>query len=122
MASRDRSQEPFELRPDRLYEVGRDGVPRTDAGDAMEWLGPRHRRLILAVAGAAAIVAGLAGATALVFMAGGRVAAALLALATIAATPLLLLGPALDWWRHRRGRRQRHRRRPARFPGGGEAG
>ncbi|MEN0074412.1 MAG: hypothetical protein AAGC69_08515 [Paracraurococcus sp.] len=42
--------------------------------------------------------------------------AAGLALAMLAATPILGVGPALDWWRHRRPHRQRHRQRPESFP------
>jgi len=104
--------------PARLYEVGRDGVPRTDATEPMEWLGPRHRRLLASVAGAAALEGGLVAITILCFVIGARVWSAIFALATLAAAPLLLLGPVLDWWRHRRGRRQRHLARPDHFPGG----
>ena len=56
--------------------------------------------------------------TILCFVIGARVWSAIFALATLAAAPLLLLGPVLDWWRHRRGRRQRHLARPDHFPGG----
>lgn len=106
---------PFEVDADRLYEVGRDGVPRTDAAEPMEWLGLRHRRLLASYAGAGLVIGGLAGLSALCFVLGARFAAAIAALATLASTPLLLLGAGIDWWRHRRGRRRRHRHRPDRF-------
>ena len=108
---------PFVVDPARLYEVGRDGTPHTDESDAMAWLGPRHRRLLGLVALAAFLVGGLAGLTVACLVFGARLWAAGLALATHAAAPLLLVGPGLDWWRHRRGRQRRHRARPARFPG-----
>jgi len=84
----------------------------------MEWLGPRHRRLLVAVGGAAVLVGGLAALTVACFLLGARLWSARLALATLAASPLLLLGPGLDWWRHRRRARRRgaHRARPASFP------
>ncbi len=106
---------PFALDPGRLYEVGRDGVPRTDESEAMEWLGARHRLLLVSVAAASTLIGVLAGLTMLSLALGARLWAAGLALATLAAAPLPLLGPGLDWWRHRRGRRRRHRSRPARF-------
>ncbi|WP_431269299.1 hypothetical protein [Dankookia sp. P2] len=58
----------------------------------------------------------LAGLTVLAFALGARLAAAGLALATLAATPLLGVGPVLDWWRHRRPHRHRHASRPDDFP------
>ena len=87
----------------------------------MEWLGPRHRRLVLRVGLAAALVGALAGLTVASFALGARLWAAGFALATLTATPLLLVGPGLDWWRHGRwaGRRWRaHRQRPEEFPPG----
>ncbi len=105
----------FAIDPRRLYEVGRDGIPRTDAAGTMEWFGPRHRRLLVTCAGAGLLVATLASLSALCLVLGARLAAALAALGTLAAAPLLLLGPGLDWWRHRRGRRRRHRQRPDHF-------
>jgi hypothetical protein len=57
--------------------------------------------------------------TVLAFALGLRLLAAGLALATLAATPLLGIGPLLDWWRHRRPHRRRHARRPDDFPPGG---
>ena len=83
----------------------------------MEWLGPRHRRMLVLVALAALLVGALAGLTVACFMLGAWLWAAELALATLAATPLLLVGPGLDWWRHARPRRRRvHRQRPPDFP------
>ena len=64
----------------------------------------------------AGIVALLAGLTVAAFALGARLLAAGLALATLAATPLLGVGPVLDWWRHRRPYRRRHGTRPADFP------
>jgi hypothetical protein len=116
MADRRRPGPPFTVDPGRLYEVGRDGVPRTDESEAMEWLGPRHRWLLTSVATASALIGVLAGLTVLSLALGARLWAAGLALATLAAAPLPLLGPGLDWWRHRRGRCGRHRSRPGRFP------
>lgn len=84
----------------------------------MEWLGPRHLRLVWAVAAAAGLVGALAGLTVACFVLGARLWAAGFALGTLAATPLLGLGPGLDWWRHgRRGPRQAHRTRPEAFGG-----
>jgi hypothetical protein len=60
----------------------------------------------------------LAGLTVLTFALGARVVSAGFALATLAATPLVGVGPALDWWQHRRPQRQRHARRPEDFPSG----
>jgi len=57
---------------------------------------------------ALAVVGGLAGATVAAFVSGARGPAAVLALLTLLASPTLLLGPAQDWWRHRR--RRRHSR------------
>jgi hypothetical protein len=84
----------------------------------MEWLGARHRRLVLAVAAAAATLGLLAGLTVACFVLGARLWAAGFALATLAAVPLLGIGPGLDWWRHGRpGRRSVHHRRPSGFGG-----
>ena len=66
----------------------------------------------------AAAVGALAGLTVLAFALGARLLAAGLALATLAATPLLGVGPVLDWLRHRRPYRRRHSTRPADFPPG----
>ncbi len=60
----------------------------------------------------------MAGFTVLAFALGARLVAAVFALAMLAVTPLLGLGPVLDWWRHRRPYRQRHRIRPGSFPRG----
>jgi hypothetical protein len=110
---------PFAVDRGRLYEVGRDGIPRTDGAEPMEWLGARHRRLLASFAGASLVVGALAAASAFCLVLGARFWAAVAALAALAAAPLLLLGHALDWWRHRRGRWRRHRRRPDHFPRGG---
>ncbi len=61
--------------------------------------------LMLACAGMAVLALGL----------GWRAAAAGFGLGFVLACPLLLLGPMQDWWRHRRGRRRRHRARPPGF-------
>jgi hypothetical protein len=111
-------EQHFPIDPSRLYEVGRDGIPRTDTGQAPEWLGPRHRRILAWTALGAVVSGGCAGLTLLCFLIGARLAAAWFALATLATAPLLLVGPAEDWWRHRRPHRRRHRNRPGRFPGG----
>jgi hypothetical protein len=92
--------------------VGRDGTPRTDTSSTPEWLGPRHRRLLAWAALGAVVEGGLAGLTVLCLTLGARLWAALFALALVAASPLLLVGPVQDWWRHRRPHRRRHRTRP----------
>ncbi len=56
-----------------------------------------------------AVLAGLALALGLRLLAAG------FGLAWVLALPLLLLGPVQDWWRHRRGRRRKHRQRPSGF-------
>ncbi len=100
----------------RLYDVTDDGTPRTDTATAPEWLGPRHRHLLAwAVLGAAA-TGGLAGLTVLCLALGARFWAASFALATIAAAPLLVVGPVLDWWRHKRPYRRSHHSRSPDFP------
>jgi len=109
---------PFAIDPARLYEVGPDGTPRTDTAEAPEWLGPRHRHLLAWAALGAGLTGGLAGLSVLCLMLGARLWAAGFALATLAAAPLLVVGPALDWWRHRRPHRRRHRTRSADFPRG----
>ena len=107
---------PFPVDPARLYEVGRNGTPRTDTGSPPEWLGPRHRRILAWSALGAVVEGGLAGLTVLCFLLGARLWAAGSALALIAASLLLLVGPLQDWWHHRRPHRRRHRTRPADFP------
>ena len=64
---------------------------------------------------AAALLAGLAGLSIVALALGWRLLAAGFALALLLASPLLLLGPVQDWWRHRRGRKRRHRVRPEGF-------
>ncbi|SDB08522.1 hypothetical protein [Belnapia rosea] len=109
---------PFSIDPARLYDVGQDGIPRTDTGEAPEWLSLRHRRLLGWVALGSLMVGGLAGLCVLCFMLGARLWAAAFALAMMAATPLLGIGPVLDWWRHRRPYRRRHHSRSPDFPPG----
>ena len=58
------------------------------------------------------LVGGLAGMSVAALLSGARAWAAVFGLATLLASPLLLLGPVQDWWRHRRGRRQAHATRP----------
>ncbi|GGC29651.1 hypothetical protein GCM10011504_04850 [Siccirubricoccus deserti] len=112
-------QPPFVVDPRRLYEVGRDGTPRTDTAEPPEWLGPRHLRLLGWAALGAGLTGGLAALSVACLALGARLWAAGFALAVVAASPLLVLGPVLDWWRHRRPRRQRHRSRPEGFPESG---
>ena len=107
---------PFQVDPARLYDVTPDGTPRTDDSRPPDWLSPRHRALVGWVAAGAGTTLGLAGLTVVTFVLGARLAAAGFALATIAASPLIGVGPTLDWWRHRRPRRRRHRARPDSFP------
>jgi hypothetical protein len=107
---------PFVIDPRRLYEVGRDGIPRTDTAEPSEWLGPRHLRLLGWVALGAGLSGGMAALSVACLALGARLWAAGFALAVVAAAPLLLVGPALDWWRYRRPHRQRHRCRPEMFP------
>lgn len=62
---------------------------------------------MFALFGLAALAVGaLAGATVAAFVSGARGAAAVFALLTLVAAPLMILGPVLDWWRFRRGRRR----------------
>lgn len=108
----------FSVDPRRLYDVADDGTPRTDTAVPAAWLGPRHRRL-LAWAGVGAVATGgLAGLTVFCFVLGARFWAAIFALGTLAAAPLLVVGPWLDWWRHKRPLRRRHRSRSPDFPAG----
>ena len=100
----------------RLYDVTDDGTPRTDTATEPEWLGPRHRHLLAWAALGAGATGSLAGLTVLCFVLGARLWAAGFALATLAAAPLLGIGPLLDWWRHQRPHRRRHRRRSPDFP------
>lgn len=87
--------------------MGRDGTPREGVSPPPEWLSPRHRLVLGFFALALVVVGVLAGLTVAAFVSGARETAAVFALATLAASPLLLLGPAQDWWRFRRGRRVR---------------
>lgn len=106
----------FAVDPHRLYDVSADGTPRTDTAVTPEWLGPRHRVLLAWAALGAGLTGGLAGLTVLCFILGARGWAAGFALATLAAAPLLIVGPTLDWWRHRRPHRRSHRSRSSDFP------
>lgn len=117
MDRREYPKPPFPIDPARLYDVGRDGTPRTDTGAEPEWLGPRHRRILAWMALGAVAEGTLAGFTVILLALGLRLWAACFALATLAASPLLLAGAVQDWWRHRRPHRHRHRSRPPDFPG-----
>jgi hypothetical protein len=109
------AEPPFRLDPGRLYDVGRDGVARTDRATAPQWLDARHRALLGWAACGAGLTGGLAGLSVVCLALGARDWAAAFALAVLAAAPVLTVGPMLDWWRHRRPLRQRHRRRPEGF-------
>ena len=75
-----------------------------DAPGPPEWLGTRHR-LVLGLFGLGLLLVGaLAGLSLAAFASGAPGWAALFALAAMLASPLLLLGPAQDWWRFRRRR------------------
>ncbi|WP_424811786.1 hypothetical protein [Roseococcus sp. YIM B11640] len=98
---------PFGLDPERRFEVTGQGEVREPGAPPPEWLSGRHR-LILGLFGLALVIVGaLAGVTVAAFASGSRGTAAVFALFTLAATPLLLLGPAQDWWRFRRARKRR---------------
>lgn len=90
---------PFGLDPERITDLGWNGRPQVRPP---AWLSARHRLVIGLFALGALVVGGLAGATVAAFASGARGAAAVLALLTLAASPLLVLGPVQDWWRHRR--------------------
>lgn len=103
---------PFGLDPTRQYDVGRDGRPTTDDSAPAAWLDARHRLMLGLFGLGLVLVGGLAGASVAALLSGARGWAAAFALATLLASPLLLLGPVQDWWRHRRGRRRSHAARP----------
>jgi len=89
-----------------------------EAGKPPGWLDARHRRMLGWVVFGTVVTGALAGLAVLSLALGTRLAAAGFALATLAAAPLIAVGPAIDWWRHRRPRRQGHARRPGGFPPG----
>ena len=95
--------------------MGADGVPRTDSGTPPPFLSIRHRRLLGLSALAALLLVALAGGAVVSLALGWRLLAAGFGLLTLLGSPLLLLGPVQDWWRHRRGRRRRHLTRPEGF-------
>ena len=86
---------PFGLDPSRQIDPDRPVPPP-------EWLGGRHR-LIFGLFGLGLVCVGaLAGLSVAALASGARSWAAGFALAALLASPLLLLGPAQDRWRHRR--------------------
>ncbi|WP_149537624.1 hypothetical protein [Siccirubricoccus phaeus] len=92
-------------------------MPRTDHASPPQWLDARHRALLGWAALGAVATGGLAGLSVACLALGAQRWAAGFALAMLAAAPLLGVGPVLDWWRHRRPYRQRHRQRPGDFGG-----
>jgi hypothetical protein len=95
------SDRPFGLDPSRTYDVGRGGEARETPVQPPEWLSGRHRLILGLFALGALVVGGLAGLTVAAFASGARSAAAIFALLTLATSPLLVLGPLQDRWRHR---------------------
>ncbi|MCW8085325.1 hypothetical protein [Sabulicella glaciei] len=98
---------PFGLERGRTFDIGRGGHAREGDEGPAPWLSPRHRLVLAITFVGAALVAALGGAAVAAFASGAQGAAAVLGLLTLLAAPLPLLGPAQDWWRHRRGRRVR---------------
>lgn len=94
-------ESPFGLDPERTYDVGGDGEARELPAPPPEWLSGRHRLILGLFALALLVVGALAGVTVAAFASGARGAAAVFALLTLAASPLLLVGPLQDRWRHR---------------------
>lgn len=76
-------------------DVGRPAPPP-------EWLSPRHRLVMGLFALGLLCVGGLGGLSVAALASGARGWAAVFAFAALVASPLLLLGPVQDWWRHRR--------------------
>jgi len=103
---------PFGLDQARQYEVGRDGRPASDEGVVARHGSARHGLSVALFGLGLLLVGALAGLSLAALVSGARGWAALFALGMLLASPLLLLGPAQDWWRHRRGRRQVHAQRP----------
>lgn len=97
-------ERPFGLDPGRVTDVGRDGRPLAPELPPPEWLSGRHRLILGLFAMGGLVVGALAGATVAALASGARGWAAVLALLTLVASPLLVLGPVQDWWRHRRRR------------------
>lgn len=95
------SDRPFGLDPSRTYDVGRHGEAQDMPVPPPEWLSGRHRLILGLFAVALLVVGGLAGVTVAAFASGARGAAAVFALLTLAASPLLLVAPLQDRWRHR---------------------
>jgi len=105
----------FNPDPERLYEVGRDGLPYTldpEPAGATEALEQHARRWWVGAILMNAATMGLAAGAALL---GTRVIAAWFGILPILTAPLLLVAPAL---RRRGSRRLRrvHRSRPRDFP------
>ncbi len=90
-------------------------MPHTDSVAPPAFLSYRHRLLLGLSALAALLLATLAAGSILSLALGWRLMAAGFGLLTVLASPLLLLGLAQDWWRHRRGHRRRHLIRPEGF-------
>lgn len=103
---------PFGLDPARQYEVGRNGRPSTDDSQAADHGSARHRVTLLLFGLGLLLVGALAGLSLAALLSGARGWAAAFALGMVMASPLLLLGPVQDWWRHRRGQRRTHAERP----------
>ncbi len=103
---------PFGLDQARQYDVGRDGRPTTDASETAAHGSARHRLSLILFGTGLLLVGALAGLSMAALLSGARAWAALFALGMLLASPLLLLGPVQDWWRHRRGQRQTHTERP----------
>jgi predicted lipid-binding transport protein (Tim44 family) len=95
------SDRPFGLDPSRTYDVDRGGEAREAAMPPPEWLSVRHRLILGLFALGALVVGALAGLTVAAFASGARGAAAVFALLTLASSPLLIVGPLQDRWRHR---------------------
>jgi hypothetical protein len=107
----ERPERPFEVHPDRLYDVGPRGGAWTEAPPPSG----HQRRLRWTFALALAVNALTWTAAALAFVAGGRGWGAAAGLLAIATAPLLVL-PGLIELRARLRARRLHRARPEHFP------